>query len=49
MVVLEPWDKILLSVKHEVRLTIVIILKSMKNLRREKKKVKLEVEITQKK
>lgn len=48
MVALEPWDKILLSVKHEVRLTIVIILKSIKNLRR-KKKSELEVEISQKK
>lgn len=49
MVVLESWDKVLWSVKYEVRLTIVIVPKSMKNLSRGEKKVRLEVEVSQKK
>ena len=42
VVVLEPWDKILWSVKQEVRLNIVIILKSMKKLSRGEKKGKIK-------
>lgn len=38
VVVLEPCDKILWPVKHEVTLTIVIIPKSVRNMSRKKKK-----------